>query len=176
MPPGVLHSVLTIEPSLMVGGHFMSQHTLRNMMLVSLMLKESRVMSSNASHSDMMIVLVVRHVNRLMQPWDCETCLMNTFLPVEKTSSDDWPVWLRRYSSNRGFAADWLAALFLLPIVATSSEDSDDDRLPNVNSIYKLTVQKALLFIDYWTKRTGSTAFQEAVISKAIAMMTTSDG
>ena len=154
----------------------MSQHTLRNMMLVSLMLKESRVMSSNASHNDMLVALVIRHVNRLMQPWDCETRLMNTLEPVVTTTSDDWPVWPRRYSSTRGFAADWLAVLFLLPIVATSSEDSDTDRLPNINQIFKLTVQKALLFIEYWTKRTGSSAFQEAVINKAIEIMTTSDG
>ena len=177
MPPGIFHSVLTIEPSLMVGGHYLSHHLLRRTMMVNLMLKKNDLMSSNASHSDMLVALVVRHLNRLMQQWDSEARLLGSCLPVRRTNSDEKLIWPPTMTlESNGYAADWFSTLFLLPIVRTSSQDSDDDRLPNVDKIYQLTVRKALLFLQFWSKRTGSNNFGDSIRQRALEMMTTTDG
>jgi len=161
----------------MRGGHFLSPYTLRRTVLVNLMLKEHRLATSNFGHSDTLIALVVRHVNRLMQLWDWETRLMNSRLPVKHTSGEDWPVWPPKFgSSAKGFAADWLAILFLLPIITTSSQDNAPNRLNNINHIYTLTAEKAMQFVEFWSKRTRSSKFREEVEKSAIKMMTTSDG
>jgi len=161
----------------MRGGHFLSPYTLRRTVLVNLMLKEHWLATSISNHSDTLIALVVRHVNRLMQPWDWETRLMNSRSPVNHTSGEDWPVWSPKLSSSaKGFAADWLAILFLLPIIATSSQDNAPDRLNNINQVYKLTAEKAMKFVEFWSKRTRSSKFREEVEKSTIKMMTTSDG
>lgn len=176
MPPGILHSVLTVEASVMKGGHFLSSLTLRSTALVSLMLKENQLASSNASHSDGLVALVVRRVNCLMQPWDWETRLMNSDVPVRRTNADDWPTWPREADSDQTFLAHWLAMLFLLPLITTNEGDHGRDRLTNISHVYKLTAEKAMYFVEFWTKRTGSPKFREIVEQAAVSMMTTSNG
>lgn len=146
-------------------------------MMVNLMLKKNNLLSSNASHSDMLVALVVRHLNRLMQSWDSEARVLGSTVPVKRTNAQEKLLWPPTMTlESNGYAADWFATLFLLPIVRTSSQDSDEDRLPNVDKIYRLTVQKALLFLQFWTKRTGSNNLADSIRERALEMMTMTNG
>jgi len=168
MPPGVVHCVLSTEPCLARGGHFLSGHTLPETLGVNLMIKRIEHPPINASHNSVLQMVVARHVLLIIQLWEAELevyCRQRNRVKWAR-NSDDLPLLPGEVGPTprtAGRACDWFALSFILRSFAPTMFDNESEKLPyayhNVDSAHL----KATLFVEFWTKRTRSTNFALSV-------------
>jgi len=171
MPPGCVHSVVTLRDSVTRGGHFLSPRTLDRTVTTNRMLNTFKLdeQPTNASHTEVFRMLVARRALCEMLPWERE---VRRFVetgechPCSPGDSDHPTI-----DDDIACVVDWLALLFLLKDVAAVKYDMAQDRLSSADHQLDMVMQKAHIFVEYWTRCSSSHEFQDAIESKMSELM-----
>jgi len=177
MPPGTAHCVFSTEPCLARGGHFLHDDLMHQTVAVNMLFRRTTFAPTNAAHNCVLQMFVARRVQRIMQRWRHELQQYCRHREMVKWASDDEPLvppWPEQYpvsDQDLGLSPKWFALLYIVRYIAPECADQEMDRLPLITDQVANTVEKAELFTEFWTKRTRSTCFSEAIKSAAISML-----
>lgn len=166
------------------GGHFLSGQTLPDTVAVNMMFKRTVLLPTNAFNNSVLQVVVARRVLSIVQRWEAELQIYcrrrdrvrwagNTE-ELPSPSGDD-----ANTSSNEK-ACEWFALLFLIRSIAPTKLDSSSNMLVYTHDHLEAAILKAVLFVEFWSKRTRSTKFSVSIKSAlgefmAYARMTESE-
>lgn len=164
------------------GGHYLHDRLLDDTVAVSLLFSSTPHPPTNAFHNSVLQVFVARRVQRIMERWEdelrryCRQCDRVVWAPDTEPIAPAWPEQHPVTDEDMGAAVDWFAMLYIVHHVAPSRLDHLVDRLHFAEEQVGNTLEKAQLFVDFWTKRVRSTDFAVAIAATARNMMMSADG
>jgi len=164
------------------GGHYLHDNLLDDTVAVSLLFSSTSLPPTNAFHNTVLQMFVARRVQRIMERWEQELrryCRQPNQVKWALNTEPVAPAWPEQHTvteDDMGLAVDWFAMLYLVRYVAPSRLDHEVDRLHFAEEQVANTVEKAQLFVGFWTKRVRSTDFAVAIAATARNMMLLANG
>jgi len=182
MPPGTAHCVLSTEPCFARGGHYLHDDLLDRTAAVSMLFRLTPRPPTNAFHNSVLQLFVARKVQLIMHPWRMELqryCRRRARVEWATDNDPVAPPWPEHYpvdEDDMGGSPEWIAMLYLVRYLAPRNLDQETDWLPFTKEQVDYTVEKAELFVEFWTKRSRSTLFAATIEAVARRMLTFSGG
>jgi len=178
MPPGTAHCVLSTESCFARGGHYLHDDLLDRTAAVSMLFRLTPLPPTNAFHNNVLQLFVSRKVQLIMHTWRLELqryCRQRDRVRWATDNDPIAPQWPEHYpvdEDDMGGSPEWFSLLYIIRHIAPRDLDQETDQLPFAKEQVDYTVEKAQLFVEFWTKRTRSTCFAAAIETVALRMLT----